>query len=166
MYQKTIDENFISLILETVKDSEIHSHRYHIIEEAVKLHKSEMFHGSITLSLSQIEGIINDFLIHHKIASYDVDQNVIIDEKKITGIKKKLESILKRDFSDTSLMNELSNSAYIGGDNKRVGINDVRNGILHGSNICYGSQKMSTQTILWLYAIVIEAEFIRKATAN
>lgn len=159
VYAKTIDSEFCNEIIALIKESRVISHRSKLIEEAILLHKNGQFYGSITLSLSQIEGIFNDFLIYHGIASYDESGGLVADKKKIIGMNGKIAKIKTAKISENELLDDLETSNFSSKNSNIISINSFRNAILHGSNTDFGSQRLSTQTILWLYAEIIDVSY-------
>lgn len=155
VYQITISDEYINDFIQLSYNSPMIRKRAKLIEEGLHLHRDCRFAGSVTLIISQVEGIFNDVLISKNIASINDRGELHIDKEKLIGMQKKMEKVKEHEITESKLLDDLLNSAFIRNDILK-GFNTVRNQILHGSETEFGTQKVSTQIVLWLYAIMIE----------
>jgi hypothetical protein len=155
IYLKSIDDKLIAEIFQLISGSDILRKRFDLISEGIALHKDRKFGGSVTLLLSQIEGLFNDYLVLNRCAYYDQNGNLRIEKEVIIGISQKLHMINSVDIEQKEIIECLITEAFVD-NNKSKGFNKIRNKILHGSDISFNNLVTSTQIVLWLYVIVYE----------
>lgn len=89
VYQITISDEYINDFIQLSYNSPMIRKRAKLIEEGLYLHRDCRFAGSVTLIISQVEGIFNDVLISKNIASINDRGELHIDKEKLIGMQKK-----------------------------------------------------------------------------
>jgi len=143
---------------EYFQNSSVLSRRWKIIEQALIAHKNRNYVLSIPTLLAQVEGIFTDALALKGIA-VRIDGRLC--EKDITG-KPKLDKHGKpipiHDLKQKVLKSNLQNEKILQalGQFYTSYLVDERNAILHGSQLAYGTAKLSVQLLLNIYLLAIE----------
>jgi hypothetical protein len=144
---------------ERFQNSTILRKRWKILETAWEAHKRRDYLLSIPVFLTQIEGILGDALIlnHYakskngKLFKLDSSGAILMEngkQKEFNGIS----SIVDHQyFSRISRLDEIIK--FLREDKIII----ERNAILHGRKISYGKAKLSTQSLLLIYALIRDA---------
>lgn len=133
--------------------------RWKILEKAWEAHQRRDYILSIPVFLTQIEGILGDALVlnhcarskNGKLFKLDSDGTILIEngkQKEIIGISSIIEHPY---FSRISRLDEAIK--FLRKDEIIV----ERNAILHGRKVSYGRAKLSTQSLLLIYALIRDA---------
>jgi hypothetical protein len=142
-------------LLECFDEVEITGHfnrRKSIIEEAFKLYELKFYAGCLCLLLSQLEGIITDYLIFKKIIIKNPNTKKFeyTDGKQgsVTGLSEKIQLAknINKNFSRLELFKFDQDS------NRKF--NNERNDILHGSNIDNFTIERCLILFIWIDSIV------------
>ncbi|MDC5702920.1 hypothetical protein OFN14_18245, partial [Acinetobacter baumannii] len=124
-----------------------------LIEEALKLYKSELYAGCLTLLHSQFEGILTDYLLFKGIIEKEIKNSKtnftkVSDGKSITGLGPKIG--LAKNISDT--FKRLDTFTY--DNNLNIKFHSERNDVLHGSNIANFNAERCFVIFIWIDSIL------------
>ncbi len=156
-------DNDINQIYESWTSNEIISKkRIPLLEEAIRDYKDERYASSVTLLLSQTDGMLDDMINFMHNNSIEENKNKKLQYEdyyfgnhnlKPKSFNSKVISILSI-FDDKEEINELC-AEYIMkiifySDRKNLGYESqpCRNKVLHGSNLCFNTKEHAVKTIL------------------
>jgi len=136
----------------------LNSDRIKLITEAIVLHHSEYFAGSVTLLYSQIEGIITDALIEKEYAEVKNNKVFIKNKKKKTlpGLSTKIEHAGQQFHELEDFFNELLKGKIV----VEQTISKSRNAVLHGNDVHFANQTQSLSLILCLYSLIMKVRLL------
>lgn len=146
---------FRDSLLKCFDEIEIGNHfkrRKSILEEAFKLYELKFYAGCLSLLLSQLEGIITDYLIFKEVIIKNPKNKKLEStngkKEPVTGLSKKIELAknINENFSRLELFEFDQNS------NRKF--NNERNDILHGSNIDNFTIERCLILFIWIDSIV------------
>lgn len=125
-----------------------------LIHEAVENHREGRYASSITLALTQIDGVVADFsdeghVFFSRDRSTGEPRAALTDDETLAGHPAALAALAR-------LMTERCDTTEITG---RL----LRHGILHGRELGYGTRRNSTQALATLLAVVTWAQPIARA---
>jgi hypothetical protein len=137
-----------------------------LIDEALKLHNSQYFAGSICLLYGLVEGVLtesfekaNYILIHQrKIAPVEADGSVN-KNGNLTGLVPKLKHAITRQDQLETYYRKIITYELVAGDAEQT-IPRTRNEILHGGSVDFNTEKRSAQLILWLYSTILHVRVL------
>lgn len=159
-------EKFQNSLIDFYSSMSLDADRLSLIKEALDLHNSEKYAGSICLLYGQIEGVLTE--------SFEKANYIIINQKKInpvkvdgsvnsksnlTGLVPKLEHAITRQDQLQSYYSKIKTYELVAGDAEET-IPKTRNKILHGSDLGFNTEKRSAQLILWLYSTILQVRVL------
>lgn len=159
-------EAFQNSLIDFYSSMSLDADRLPLIKEALDLHNSEKYAGSICLLYGQIEGVLTE--------SFEKANYIIINQKKInsvkmdgsvnnksnlTGLVPKLEHAITRQDQLQSYYSKIKTYELVAGDAEET-IPKTRNKILHGSDLGFNTEKRSAQLILWLYSTILQVRVL------
>lgn len=159
-------EAFHNSLIDFYNSMTLDANRLPLIKEALDLHNSGKYAGSICLLYSLIEGVLTE--------SFEKANYIIINQKKInpvnvdgsvnnssnlTGLVPKLEHAITRQDQLQSYYSEIKTYKLVAGDAEET-IPKTRNKILHGSDLGFNTEKRSAQLILWLYSTILQVRVL------
>lgn len=159
-------EAFQNSLIDFYSSMSLDADRLPLIKEALYLHNSEKYAGSICLLYGQIEGVLTE--------SFEKANYIIINQKKInpvkmdgsvnnksnlTGLVPKLEHAITRQDQLQSYYSKIKTYELVAGDAEET-IPKTRNKILHGSDLGFNTEKRSAQLILWLYSTILQVRVL------
>jgi len=159
-------EAFQNSLIDFYSSMSLDADRLPLIKEALDLHNSGKYAGSICLLYGQIEGVLTE--------SFEKANYIIINQKKInpikvdgsvnnksnlTGLVPKLEHAITRQDQLQSYYSKIKTYELVAGDAEET-IPKTRNKILHGSDLGFNTEKRSAQLILWLYSTVLQVRVL------
>lgn len=159
-------EEFQNSLIDFYSSMSLDVDRLPLIKEALDLHNSEKYAGSICLLYGQIEGVLTE--------SFEKANYIIINQKKInpvkvdgsvnnksnlTGLVPKLEHAITRQDQLQSYYSKIKTYELVAGDAEET-IPKTRNKILHGSDLGFNTEKRSAQLILWLYSTILQVRVL------
>ena len=159
-------EAFQNSLIDFYSSMSLDTDRLPLIKEALDLHNSEKYAGSICLLYGQIEGVLTE--------SFEKANYIIINQKKInpikmdgsvnnksnlTGLVPKLEHAIARQDQLQSYYSKIKTYELVAGDAEET-IPKTRNKILHGSDLVFNTEKRSAQLILWLYSTILQVRVL------
>jgi hypothetical protein len=139
LYKRTLTDIYYNLLQNSFKDNEVKHllKRKEIIDAAYKAHSERNFYLSIPVFLSQVEGIIGDYLIYFE----KLDKGIVYS-KGLKG-KNKLALSTKTDNIFINIRQRI-----FGSDNQKKSISEIRDDIMHGKITNYATAKLSTELFL------------------
>ena len=159
-------EAFQNSLIDFYCSMSLDADRLPLIKEALDLHNSEKYAGSICLLYGQIEGVLTE--------SFEKANYIIINQKKInpvkmdgsvnnksnlTGLVPKLEHAITRQDQLQSYYSKIKTYELVAGDAEET-IPKTRNKILHGGDLGFNTEKRSAQLILWLYSTILQVRVL------
>ncbi|WP_238536680.1 hypothetical protein [Pseudoalteromonas maricaloris] len=159
-------EAFQNSLIDFYSSMSLDADRLPLIKEALDLHNSEKYAGSICLLYGQIEGVLTE--------SFEKANYIIINQKKInpvkidgsvnnksnlTGLVPKLEHAITRQDQLQSYYSKIKTYELVAGDAEET-IPKTRNKILHGGDLGFNTEKRSAQLILWLYSTILQVRVL------
>lgn len=159
-------EAFQNSLIDFYSSMSLDADRLPLIKEALDLHNSEKYAGSICLLYGQIEGVLTE--------SFEKANYIIINQKKInpvkmdgsvnnksnlTGLVPKLEHAITRQDELQSYYSKIKTYELVAGDAEET-IPKTRNKILHGGDLGFNTEKRSAQLILWLYSTILQVRVL------
>lgn len=159
-------EEFQNSLIDFYSSMTLDADRFPLIKEALDLHNSGKYAGSIFLLYGQIEGVLTE--------SFEKANYIIINQKKInpvkvdgsvnnksnlTGLVPKLEHAITRQDQLQSYYSKIKTYELVAGDAEGT-IPKTRNKIFHGSDLGFNTEKRSAQLILWLYSTVLQVRVL------
>jgi hypothetical protein len=159
-------EAFQNSLIDFYSGMSLDADRLPLIKEALDLHNSEKYAGSICLLYGQIEGVLTE--------SFEKANYIIINQKKInpvkmdgsvnnksnlTGLVPKLEHAITRQDQLQSYYSKIKTYELVAGDAEET-IPKTRNKILHGGDLGFNTEKRSAQLILWLYSTILQVRVL------
>lgn len=159
-------ETFQSSLISLYSSLTLNSDRIALIKEALKLHNSGHYAGSICLLYGQIEGVLTEsfekanYLIINQEGIRSVKVDGSIDRKsKLTGLVPKLNHAITKQDQLESYYSKIVTYELIAGDANQT-IPKTRNRILHGSELGFNTERRSAQLILWLYSAILQVRVL------
>lgn len=142
------------------------ANRLPLIKEALDLHNSGKYAGSICLLYGLIEGVLTEsfekanyiIINQQRINPVKVDGSVN-NKSNLTGLVPKLEHAINRQDQLQSYYSKIKTYELVAGDAEET-IPKTRNKILHGSDLEFNTEKRSAQLILWLYSTVLQVRVL------
>ena len=140
--------------------------RLPLIKEALELHNSKRYAGSVCLLYGLIEGVLTE--------SFEKANYVLINQRKIspvkadgsvnqkanlTGLVPKLEHAITRQDQLQTYYEKIKTYELVAGDAEQT-IPRTRNEILHGGSVSFNTEKRSAQLILWLYSTILHVRVL------
>lgn len=159
-------EAFQNSLIDFYSSMSLDADRLPLIKEALDLHNTEKYAGSICLLYGQIEGVLTE--------SFEKANYIIINQKKInpvkmdgsvnnkcnlTGLVPKLEHAITRQDQLQSYYSKIKTYELVAGDAEET-IPKTRNKILHGGELGFNTEKRSAQLILWLYSTILQVRVL------
>lgn len=158
-------KNFQKSLIHSYHETTLNIDRLPLIQEALELHNNEYYAGSICLLYGQFEGVLTDSM---EKAGYIIKKGnkieAVASNKKgkkdnLSGLVPKLKHAIKMEDELQGFYEKIEKHELVAGDEKQT-IPKTRNGILHGSDMSFNTEKRSAQLILWLYSIILQVRVL------
>ena len=157
-------KSFQDSLIHSYHESTLNIDRLPLIQEALELHNNKYYAGSICLLYGQFEGVLTDsfekfgYIVKEgdKIRPVAGDGTV---KGSLSGLVDKLKHAIKMEDELQSFYERIQNHELVAGDEKQT-IPKTRNGILHGSDMSFNTEKRSAQLILWIYSIILQVRVL------
>ncbi|WP_437996882.1 hypothetical protein WMF26_39040 [Sorangium sp. So ce185] len=155
LYEQTVAPEFAQAVLDLYRSLGLQPQRAALIGEGIALHREGRFAGAIPLLISQFEGIVTDALDALPYPSGVTEKPVSSNPRQLPGLHAKVQAADKKVADTTEVFSDLLGAVLTPSDPKST-ITKARNGILHGSDVSFATQRCSTQVLLWMFAILTE----------
>ncbi|MCF5717501.1 hypothetical protein K3H30_07210 [Aeromonas veronii] len=159
-------EVFQNSLISLYRSMTLDENRLPLINEALHLHNSRMYAGSICLLYGQIEGVLtesfekaNYIIINQKIINPVKMDGSVNTKSNLTGLVPKLEHAITRQDQLQSYYSKIKTYELVAGDAEET-IPKTRNKILHGSALGFNTERRSAQLILWLYSTILQVRVL------
>lgn len=159
-------ETFQNSLINLYSGMTLDANRLPLIKEALDLHNSGKYAGSICLLYGLIEGVLTEsfekanyiIISQQKINPVKVDGSVN-NKSNLTGLVPKLEHAITRQDQLQLYYSRIKTYELVAGHAEET-IPKTRNKILHGSDLGFNTEKRSAQLILWLYSTVLQVRVL------
>ncbi|WP_437741323.1 hypothetical protein WMF39_37610 [Sorangium sp. So ce1504] len=155
LYAQTSTPEFAQAVLDLYRSSGLQPQRASLISEGIALHREGRFAGAIPLLISQLEGIVTDALDALPHPSSVTEKPVSPNPRQLPGLYAKAQAADRKAAGTTEIFSDLLRAVLTPSDPNST-ISKTRNGILHGSDVSFATQRRSTQVLLWMIAILTE----------
>lgn len=154
----TKSEDFEATLSDVFRETPILQRRWPIMSQALQAHRRREYWVAIPALMSQLEGLIGDALVLKSTAKkvrgkfYDLDKNGSVRLNKFAKpieLRGLVGKITKFNLADHELVQGVV-------DLLNAELATRRNLILHGSDVRYGTAKLSTQLLLSAYLWALE----------
>ncbi|UDM64318.1 hypothetical protein KIJ96_20305 (plasmid) [Pseudoalteromonas piscicida] len=159
-------EAFQNSLVDFYRSMSLDADRLPLIKEALDLHNSEKYAGSICLLYGQIEGVLtesfekaNYIIINQNKINPVKNDGSVNNESNLTGLVPKLKHAITRQDKLQSYYSKIKTYELVAGDPEET-IPKTRNKILHGSDLEFNTEKRSAQLILWLYSTILQVRVL------
>ncbi|TMO10135.1 hypothetical protein CWB60_02060 [Pseudoalteromonas sp. S327] len=159
-------EAFQSSLINFYSNLTLDENRLPLIKEALELHNSGHYAGSICLLYGQIEGVLtesfekaNYIIINQRKTNPVKEDGSVNNKSNLTGLVPKLEHAITRQDQLQSYYSKIKTYELVAGDSEET-IPKTRNKILHGSEVMFNTEKRSAQLILWLYSTILQVRVL------
>ncbi|NKC21124.1 hypothetical protein CWC29_020280 [Pseudoalteromonas sp. S4498] len=159
-------EAFQNSLVDFYSSMSLDADRLPLIKEALDLHNSEKYAGSICLLYGQIEGVLtesfekaNYIIINQNKINPVKNDGSVNNESNLTGLVPKLKHAITRQDKLQSYYSKIKTYELVAGDPEET-IPKTRNKILHGSDLEFNTEKRSAQLILWLYSTILQVRVL------
>jgi hypothetical protein len=145
-------------LLETCGATPILQRRWPILRQALEAHRRREYWIAVPVLMSQLEGLISDALVLRsfvrrskgKFYELDAQGQLKLNRRgtpvELIGLASKVQRFSLAGFGDLQGVVDLLNSE----------LRSRRNGVLHGSDLRYGTAKLSIQLLLSVYLWALE----------
>lgn len=159
-------KDFQSSLIDLYTNLTLDTNRLPLIKEALELHNSGHYAGSVCLLYGLIEGILTEsfekanyiIISQKRISPVNMDGS-ISNKSNLTGLVPKLEHAITRQDQLQSYYAKIKTYELVAGDAEQT-IPKTRNKILHGSDLGFNTEKRSAQLILWLYSTILQVRVL------
>lgn len=157
-------KKFQESLIHSYHETTLNIDRLPLIQEALELHNHKYYAGSICLLYGQFEGVLTDSFEKFSYIVKKGDKIIPVARDgtvkgNLSGLVPKLAHAIKMEDERQNFYEKIQNHELVAGDEKQT-IPKTRNGILHGSDMSFNTEKRSAQLILWLYSILLQVRVL------